>query len=89
MIIYTRNNCVPCVRLKQWMAEAKRDNREKAVIHTFLHSIEFVNIDEVPEKKDYLIDLGVKSVPCLIEDNTQYIGHEVIMSHLDDIIGGI
>jgi glutaredoxin len=85
--IYTRDNCVPCVRLKQWLADAKRDNKYNSVIHTFLHSIQFINIDKVPEKKGDLFDLGVKSVPCMIVDfglsNAQHIGLEEIIERLE------
>ena len=98
MKIWTRNNCVPCVRLKQWLAEAKRDNKYKSDIHTFLHSVEFINIDEVPEEigKDYLFGLGIKSVPCLIieymGDTYPHIGYEPIIEVLERCIsqrGGI
>ena len=83
-IIYTRNNWVPCVRLKQWLAEAKRDNKDKSNVHMFLHSIQFVNIDEQPQERDYLIGLGVKSVPCMLEEETSYLGYEVIIEHLEE-----
>ena len=96
--IYIGNKCVPCARLKQWLADAKRDTKYNKWNDAmqYLHSIVIVNVDIEQEKKEYLIQLGVKSVPCMIEQSDDmlerpgvYLGYDNIVFRLEEELNNV
>lgn len=48
--VYSKNNCMQCKMVKNWLTDRSIDFKE-------------INIEDQPEYRDKLIDLGLKSAP--------------------------
>ena len=86
--IYTKDNCVPCKRIKLWLADdAKKDRRRELRGPSLKDRVQFVNIDDSPSDGEWLKEQGIKSVPCLIEYSPES-SHQVLESSIgyDEII---
>lgn len=61
--VYSKNNCMQCKMTKKFLEQHGADFQE-------------INIDEHPEKVDYVKSLGFTSAPVIKADNVVFSGFQ-------------
>ena len=61
--VYSKNNCMQCKMTKKFLEQHGADFQE-------------INIDEHPEKVDYVKSLGFTSAPVIEADNVVFSGFQ-------------
>ncbi|MCK1207763.1 glutaredoxin-like protein NrdH [Streptococcus uberis] len=61
--VYSKNNCMQCKMTKKFLEQNGADYQE-------------INIDEHPEKIDYVKSLGFTSAPVIESDNLVFSGFQ-------------